>query len=331
VTVSFIDTVQPHKKAVKTMEDRGEMGTDDQAALEALEVRLEALLPEQYQDSYEELEPAPMRSAGLKYGTDGKVAWDEIWGSFCDLAMAGGPPHKGRLLEPGLPREIDAQEIRYEQVVREICRGATMVTGLEARPSPDPGWVRITCASEGMSGWLLRAIVMENVAVRGDGVTLDLPAAPHFRIDKEIKNVVTVIAKTCHYWVGHMAESQHQIIATMFAEMAEDSPLIEPARSIDGIRSEEADAVAARMAAAIQRDTGMQPSGHRYTGWLGVECPSVRTAIWMMRAMVVNNILARREETVLFVPIDPIGDPGGDIVARTLARVHVLAGVKGVR
>jgi len=43
---------------------------------------------------------------------------------------------------------------------------------------------------------MLRAITMENVAVRLEGRALDLPAAPVFRIDKEIKNVVTVVAKT---------------------------------------------------------------------------------------------------------------------------------------
>jgi sirohydrochlorin cobaltochelatase len=77
------------------------MQDDDQRALEELDLRLRVLLPATYQDSYENLEPTPMGSAGLKYGPDGRVAWDQIWSSFCDLAMAGGPPHKGKLLEPG--------------------------------------------------------------------------------------------------------------------------------------------------------------------------------------------------------------------------------------
>ena len=170
-----------------------------------------------------------MRSAGLKYGTDGKVAWDEIWGSFCDLAMAGGPPHKGRLLEPASRTDVDARPDRYREVAMEICRGIRMATGLEADLSPVTGWVRVACLSPGMAGWLVRAIVMENIAARADRTTLDLPAAPHFRLEKEIKNVVTVIAKTCHYWKGHMPRAQQRAIARMFAELAEDSPLIEPA------------------------------------------------------------------------------------------------------
>ena len=75
----------------------------DRMALEELDGRLKTILPEGTQDWSEGMEPKPMRSAGLKYGSDGKVAWNEIWGSFCDLAMAGGPPHRGSLLEAGRP------------------------------------------------------------------------------------------------------------------------------------------------------------------------------------------------------------------------------------
>ena len=118
-----------------------------------LELRIRLLLPEQYQDSYQDIQPVPMRSAGLQYDPDGNVAWDRIWGSFCDLAMAGGPPHKGALLEPGTQAEIDAQFGRYDEVVDEICRGIEMVTGLRAYPSPTPGWVSVTCLGDAMAGW----------------------------------------------------------------------------------------------------------------------------------------------------------------------------------
>jgi len=107
---------------------------DDAAALRVLEARLQALLPQEYQDSYEEVEPVPMGSAGLKYDADGLVAWNEIWQSFCDLAMAGGPPHKGRLLQPAAAGEIAADRDRYTTVASEICRGITMATGLPSDP-----------------------------------------------------------------------------------------------------------------------------------------------------------------------------------------------------
>src|SRR5262245_56174530 len=132
--------------------------------LETLESRLTALLPQEYQDSYEDVEPVPMGSAGLKYDADGTVAWNEIWQTFCDLAMAGGPPHKGLLLEPATPAQIAAQPQRYDDVVREICRGVATVTDLPVEPSQRPGWITVACDSDGMAGWLLRAIVMENVS-----------------------------------------------------------------------------------------------------------------------------------------------------------------------
>jgi len=266
--------------------------------LEALESRLRTMLPPEYQDTYQDVQPVSMGSAGLKYDLDGQVAWNHIWATFCDLAMAGGPPHKGTLLEPAAEAEIDAHPDRYGEVVREICRGVSMVTMLPADPSPVPGWVRVECYSEGMAGWLFRAIVMENVAARAEGKMLDLPAGPHYRLDKEIKNVVTVMAKTCHYWLEHMALAQQREITALLAKMAVESPLVEP-------------------------------SNPCRSGWRGVECPSVRAAIWIMRGMVVSNVLSRREGTVLFVPVSP-AEPGGDRVETALARVWAYAAERGV-
>jgi sirohydrochlorin cobaltochelatase len=273
------------------------MDVDDQRALEELDARLRVLLPETYQDSYESLQPKPMRSAGLKFDADGKVAWDQIWGSFCDLAMAGGPPHKGKLLEPGRRDAIDAEPARYEEVVDEICRGITLASELPVKASAIPGWVSVDCYSETMASWLLRAIVMENVAARCQARELLLPAAPDFRLEKEIKNVITVIAKTTHYWMGHMARAQKSAIAELFASLSSSSPLIEPADE---------------------------------DGWRGVDCPSVKAAVWMMRAVVVHNVLARREGSTLFVANNPASDPGGVIVARTVRLVHRLAAIRGV-
>jgi hypothetical protein len=299
------------------------VNTEARHSLEALDARIKTLLPEEYRDSYEQIEPKPMRSAGLKYDADGQVAWDQIWGSFCDLAMAGGPPHKGALLEPGTEAAIDAEFGRYDSVAEEICRGITMATGLRAYVSPTPGWVSVTCHSDAMAGWLLRAIVMENVAVRRRGSVVELPAAPHFRLEKEIKNVVTVIAKTAHYWLGHMSRDQQQAVGDLFAAMAGERPLIEPDLSCSGDG-----AAAAAIASRIQRETGLRRSTLRYAGWVGVECPSVRVAVWMMRALVASNILSRREGQALFVPVNAAVDPTGAIVSSAVARVHQCASAR---
>jgi len=302
----------------------------DGAAYDALEARLKAILPEEYQQAYEDVQPVSMGSAGLKYDADGAVAWDEMWDTFCDLAMAGGPPHKGKLLEPATRAQVDADPEGYARAAREICRGITLVSDLMAQPSPDPGWVRVACLNETAAGWLLRAITMENVAARVRGATLDLPAGPHFRIEKEIKNVVTVIAKTTHYWMGHMVLSQRRAIGELFTALAAASPLVEPVESYDGRRADAHEPAFTALADAIRAATGLAPSAHRYAGWLGLACPSVRAAIWMMRALVASNVLARREETVLFVPVNPAADPGGARVAAAVARVHRFATARGV-
>jgi hypothetical protein len=259
-----------------------------------------------------------MRSAGLKFDADGKVAWDEIWGSFCDLAMAGGPPHKGKLLEPASLAEIEAQPERYAEVVAEICRGIRMVTELEASPAPDPGWVRVVCANPGMAGWLVRAITMENVSARRDGPLLDLPAGPAYRLEKEIKNVITVIAKTCHYFVDHMWAGQQRDIAELFEKTEAESPLVQPAPA-------ENEPLRARMAEVIEHATGLRRVTGERPGWLGLECSTVRAAIWMMRALVVSNVLARREETVLLVAVNPAIDPEGAATVQALMRVRRAA------
>ncbi len=54
------------------------------------------------ENRYEDVQPVSMGSAGLKFASDGRVAWDEMWGLFCDLALAGGPPHRGRVAGIGI-------------------------------------------------------------------------------------------------------------------------------------------------------------------------------------------------------------------------------------
>ncbi len=294
-----------------------------------VEGRIKTLLPDEYQDCYEDVQPVSMGSAGLRFDQHGRVAWNEMWASFCDLAMAGGPPHKGTLLEPGTPQDIDADPERYLEMVEEICRGVQMVTDLLVYESPVKGWIRVACHNDAMAGWLLRAITMENVSVRALGRSLDLPAGPRFRLEKEVKNVVTVIAKTCHYWLGHTTRRQQQAIAHLFETMAEESPLVVPALAGDG-PAERCRSVSVRTGDLIRQKTGLGVSGDRYTGWLGVDCPTVRSAIWIMRVLVASNVLSRREGTTLFLPINPETDPGGERVAGAMVAIHQFAKANSV-
>jgi len=292
--------------------------------LRMLEDRVKTLLPFEYQERYDEVQPVSMGSAGLKFDRDGKVAWDEIWGSFCDLAMAGGPPHKGNLLEPGSEDEIAQQPGRYKEVVDEICRGIRMVTELAVSPSPNPGWVQVGCDTETMANWLVRAIVMENVSGYCEDSVLELPAAPHYRLEKEIKNVITVIAKTCHYFADHLRSGQQRAIGALFKEMDAVSPLVQPAVAGHGLDPAKQRELSAGIADRIERSTGLSRAERVYTGWVGATCPSVSAAISMMRLLSTINVLSRREDTILYVPVNPITDPTGEIVAHAVAEIYSL-------
>lgn len=168
----------------------------------SFESRMDAALPPQYRERA--ANPAPMGSAGLVYDDAGQVAWNRMWGSFCDLALAGGPTHRGTLLEPPIPDEVKAQPEAYEKVVAELERAVPLVTGLETVKSANPGWVGVRCRDEAMAVWLLRAVIVENVMVRRQGSVLFLPAGPGYKLEKEIKNVVTALAKTHHYFTEHL-------------------------------------------------------------------------------------------------------------------------------
>lgn len=70
----------------------------------------------------------------LRYDADGKVLWGDIRTTYCDLALVGGPPHRGKLpkrvsLAAAMERPDD-----YKTVVDEIARGVlfTMVLTVNA-------------------------------------------------------------------------------------------------------------------------------------------------------------------------------------------------------
>jgi urease accessory protein len=169
------------------------------------ERRLAQLLPERYAKKTPSAAPMP-NPAELHYDEAGRVAWDEIWTDFCDLALAGGPAHRDTLLEPVAPDAAQAQPEAYAAVIEELARGIELVTRLPVERNAAPGWIGVVCDDEQMALWMLRAIIVENVSVRRSGKVLYLPAGPDFELGKEIKNVITVVAKTHHYWTEHASQ-----------------------------------------------------------------------------------------------------------------------------
>jgi sirohydrochlorin cobaltochelatase len=176
----------------------------DSGPLRELETRMAAMLPPRYREPGVLVSSGPMGAVDTSLDAEGRVAWDQMWQGFCELALAGGPPHRGTLLEPVTREEVHADPERYAAVVGELARGIRMVTGLDVVDGP-PGWIGVACESEEMAVWLMRAILVENVMARREGPTLYLPAGPRFTLGGEIKNVVTAAAKTHHYWIQHAA------------------------------------------------------------------------------------------------------------------------------
>ena len=127
--------------------------------------------------------------------------WDDMWDSFCVLAKEGGPAHRATLLGPDETSDVNSPEYKFAQ--QEIIRGIFLVSGLKAQ-ADKPGWIAVECQSEGMAAWLAEAGIQENVQVRAEGNRLLVPCGQHYGIKGEIKNVVTVVAKTTHYWADHV-------------------------------------------------------------------------------------------------------------------------------
>lgn len=134
---------------------------------------------------------------------EGRPDWGAMWTSFCELALHGGPPQRGadqtlRAPAPGAPAGGSAPEI-----LAELERGILETTGLVAEAG-GPGLIAIRCESARMAAWLCAAIILENVEARVEGDRLLLPAGPDFRLEDQVKSVITVVAKTHHYWREHL-------------------------------------------------------------------------------------------------------------------------------
>ncbi|CAN5491835.1 hypothetical protein BH09CHL1_BH09CHL1_25940 [soil metagenome] len=162
------------------------------------------LLPPRYWGN-RTVSAAPMAAADLVYDASGDVAWDAIWEDFCELAIAGGPSHRSTLLEPPMPDDVFANPAGQQRTLFELERGLTMVTGWEVRTDMAAGWIGLVCPDEDAAVWLLRAILVENICVRREGATLCLPAGPDYELTGEIRNVITAVAKTHHYWTEHIS------------------------------------------------------------------------------------------------------------------------------
>jgi sirohydrochlorin cobaltochelatase len=264
------------------------------ADLAALDTKIVAFLPPRYEHCYTSVPPNSMGSAALRYGPDGKVAWDEIWTTFCDLALAGGPPHRGNLLEPVSEEEAAAEPERYRDVVAEIGRAIGLTTFLPVVNGYAPGWAGVQCESLEEAAWLQFAVTAENVSARRRQSTLQLPAGPAFSVEKEIKNVVVALSKAYHYWSGHLTSAQQTLAGESIWEAATPAEAAASPSQYHAAVSELESSLCA---------AGLPVSPRRYVGWVGVETAGEEAAVWLLRAVLVERVLVRREGTVLYLPV----------------------------
>ncbi len=128
----------------------------------------------------------------------------------------------------------------------------------------------------------------------GDSLFFNSRPAPTFRVEKEIKNVVVALAKSSHYWDGHLTAAQQSLAAEGVWEAATPSEAAaNPSEYEAAVREVENSLLAARL----------PTSPRRYVGWVGVETGSEEDAVWLLRAVLVEQVLARREGKVLYLPV----------------------------
>jgi sirohydrochlorin cobaltochelatase len=130
-----------------------------------------------------------------------------MWTTFCELALHGGPPQRGALQALRGPSGGDRAAASSPEITAELQRGIQETTGLDAEPA-EPGWIAITCASARMAAWLCATIILENVDARVEGPRLLVPAGPGFALEDQVKSVITVVAKTHHYWREHLESAR---------------------------------------------------------------------------------------------------------------------------
>jgi hypothetical protein len=147
---------------------------------------------------------APMTSAPFLWRPDGRPDWGGMWTTFCELALYGGPPQRGP--ESPLRATPNSAADSDSAMLAEMRRGIWETTGLYAE-SVEPGWLSITCDSPTMAAWMCAAVILENVGARVDDDRLLLPAGPDYQLTDEVKSIITVVAKTHHYWRAHVADT----------------------------------------------------------------------------------------------------------------------------
>ena len=146
-----------------------------------------------------------MSAAPFLWQEDGRPDWGSMWTTFCELALYGGPPQRGP--RSALRAPSGAAAGSDAAMLAEMRRGIWETTGLYAEAG-GPGWLAISCHTPTMAAWMCAAIILENVDARVEDDRLLVPAGPDYELKDQVKSIITVVAKTHHYWQAHLAGAE---------------------------------------------------------------------------------------------------------------------------
>ncbi len=157
-----------------------------------------------------EVGDAPMR---IPIDDSGQVDWRRLFedvrrtGSHSEIALAGGTPRRKSLIESGTG--VDATKPEYAQVASELARGLTLTSNASIVEGV-PGWLGLSCGSDDMAAWILRALAAENITVRREGTTVFVPVASQFTLENEIVDIVLAVASVFHFFEDHIQVDDHE-------------------------------------------------------------------------------------------------------------------------
>ena len=112
---------------------------------------------------------------------------------------------------------------------------------------------------------------------------------------------MVALSKTHHYWDGHLTGAEQSLAR-------ED--VWEPATPAEAAASPAEYEVAAGEVEEGVRAAGLPTSPRRYVGWVGIETAGEEEAVWLLRAVLVEQVLARGEEGLLYLSVGATPDAG---------------------
>ena len=151
------------------------------------------------------------RRCALQFRDDGRPDWsDDVAGVLRAGAVRrpAAPRHDGRSRHR--PEPVETRSF-VDEMIEEIGRGIEETTGLIARRRREAGCASVRLQAHGRVD--VRDHLLENVDARIEDEVLYVPGDAGFDLKDQVKSVITVVAKTHHYWQEHIANEDGESAA----------------------------------------------------------------------------------------------------------------------